>query len=150
VGAERPDAGAPGAGGFTLLPGFIDAHLHLMSLGASLREIDARYPRVASVDDLAAVVAVRASETERGVWIRGRGLDYARFSDGRMPTRRDLDAVAPHNPVAIIHVRVADPVPDYPAGPAEETRLAPGTGRHGGRRRHRRTPWWSKLMNPGR
>jgi len=89
---------------FTLLPGFIDAHLHLMSLGASLREVDARYPRVASVDDLAAVLAVRAAETERGVWIRGRGLDYARFPDGRMPTRWDLDAAAPDNPVAIIHI----------------------------------------------
>ncbi|MCL6581988.1 MAG: amidohydrolase family protein, partial [Firmicutes bacterium] len=39
-------------GGRMVLPGFIDAHLHLVDYGAALRQVDCRFPRVRSIRDI--------------------------------------------------------------------------------------------------
>lgn len=90
--------------GGTVVPGFIDAHCHPLSLGSSLRMIDARYPAVSSVQDLVAKVAAKVTTVSSGSWVRGRGLDHDKFPDGRVPTRWDLDPVSPQNPVAMVHI----------------------------------------------
>ncbi len=90
--------------GGTVVPGFVDAHCHPLSLGSSLRLIDARYPAVSSVQDLVAAIEAKAAKVSPGAWVRGRNLDYDKFPDRRMPTRWDLDPVSPQNPVAVVHV----------------------------------------------
>lgn len=89
--------------GKTLVPGFIDAHCHPTMLGAGLSQVDARYPTVGSAEDLAAAIAKRVATTAPGEWVRGFGMDHDKFPDG-MPTRWDIDAVSPNNPVWILHV----------------------------------------------
>ena len=56
--------------GATLIPGFHDAHNHMIGFGLSLTEIDLR---VGSLDEIYARVAARAAVTSPGEWIVGAG-----------------------------------------------------------------------------
>jgi predicted amidohydrolase YtcJ len=94
--------------GKVILPGINESHGHPTAF-ASVRPpfaIDARHPTVKSMADIKAAVAAKAKELGPGKWIRGRGWNTAlleEFKDNpkRMPTRKDLDDVAPNNPVIL-------------------------------------------------
>ena len=106
-GAEEIDLG-----GATLLPGFIEAHNHMIMYGQTLATIDARYPRITSISALVAEVAARAATQPAGTWIRSNGYDDNKLEEKRHPSRQDLDAVAPNHPVVIVngsgHMSVAN------------------------------------------
>src|SRR5215471_15632219 len=53
--------------GRAVLPGFIDAHAHLVSYAQSRLDVDLR--NATSEDDAVAQVAVRAAQTPVGTWI---------------------------------------------------------------------------------
>lgn len=88
-------------GGATLLPGFNEAHNHLMLLGHWLSQIDCSYPTVSSITEIVAAVADAAERTPEGQWIEGRGYDDNKLVERRHITRWELDAVAPYHPVSI-------------------------------------------------
>lgn len=88
-------------GGATVIPGFNDAHNHLILLGYWLTRLDCSFPAVKSIDDIVAAVARRAAVTPPGEWIEGRGYDDNKLAERRHISRRDLDAVTPHHPVMI-------------------------------------------------
>jgi predicted amidohydrolase YtcJ len=92
--------------GRTVLPGLIDVHTHAMewSKGILRNQIDAGYPKVHSVAEIAAMVRERASQTAKGQWITGAGWDDAKLSDRRYVARSDLDPASPDNPVYLEHV----------------------------------------------
>ncbi len=102
VGAAYPGAEVVDLEGRTVIPGFIDAHNHYLATGEGLASIDARFPGVASAEDLAAAVAEVASTTPSGSWVSGYGFDHAKYD--RWPTRWDLDQATSDHPVAIRHV----------------------------------------------
>src|ERR1700678_4243076 len=54
--------------GRTLIPGFHDAHNHMIGFGLSLTEVDLR---TGSLDELYARVAARAADTPPGGWLPG-------------------------------------------------------------------------------
>jgi predicted amidohydrolase YtcJ len=83
--------------GRTLLPGFMDTHVHIIPL--SPRDVDLR--EVSSIGQLQAVVRAKARQLGKGAWITGEGWDEARFTEKRNPVRGDLDAAAPDNPVLL-------------------------------------------------
>lgn len=84
--------------GRTLMPGFIDTHLHLK--GLSHRAIEPH--KAASIAEMGQMVAAMAARLGNGEWVAGSGWDEAKFAEGRNPTRADLDAVAPDNPVVLV------------------------------------------------
>jgi predicted amidohydrolase YtcJ len=84
-----------------VLPGFIDAHMHLLSLGIQLNSLDLR--GVASIEDLKKILKDFASRS-RMKWIVGRGWDQELFKEKRFPTRWDLDEVISDRPVYISRV----------------------------------------------
>jgi predicted amidohydrolase YtcJ len=90
--------------GRLLLPGFIDAHNHYLATGESMASVDVRYPAVRSIEDLVRTIAAAAADTPAGRWIRAWGFDYAKYPEGRAPTRWDLDAATTRHPVAVTHV----------------------------------------------
>jgi predicted amidohydrolase YtcJ len=90
-------------GGATLLPGFIEAHNHLMLLGHWLSQIDCSYPSVTTIEDILRAVEDRVTTTPADTWIEGRGYDDNKLDGHRQLTRWDLDRVAPHHPVSIRH-----------------------------------------------
>lgn len=86
------DAGetAPGGrrvdlGGATVLPGLVDAHLHLEGVGQSEREID--LSGAASAAELAERVGTAASSLSPGELVRGRGWDQHLWSDPVLPSK---------------------------------------------------------------
>lgn len=81
--------------GRTLLPGFNDAHTHVS--GESRRYIDLTSAR--SIRELMDKVRAKAAELGPGEWITGYGWAEDNFAEQRLPTRADLDAAAPANPV---------------------------------------------------
>jgi predicted amidohydrolase YtcJ len=85
-------------GGRTVLPGLIDAHVHLLDFALQLERVD-----LAGVNSLAEAVrrvGDAAAKLPAGDWIQGGGWDKNQW--GRLPTRWDLDAVAPNHPVLLI------------------------------------------------
>jgi predicted amidohydrolase YtcJ len=89
-------------GGAAVVPGLIDAHNHLQATGRMLREVQLFDTR--SLPEIVERVAERVRETSAGEWIVGRGWDESLLREGRHPTRHDLDAVSPNNPVVIHRV----------------------------------------------
>ena len=84
--------------GLTIIPGFHDAHNHMIGFGLALTEIDLR---VSSLDELYARVADRAAATPAGEWIVGSGYDQTRT--GAHPHRDVLDTIAPNHRVWLKH-----------------------------------------------
>lgn len=114
--------------GAVVLPGFIDAHLHLAGLGFSLAQLDLR--NVTSIEELKKLVAKEVSKKPPGAWILGRGWDQEKFAEKRYPTRWDLDEVAPRNPVFLKrvcgHVAVTNSLALRIAGISKKTPNPPG------------------------
>ncbi|MGW3957730.1 amidohydrolase [Streptomyces sp. NPDC004752] len=101
-----PDTRVVDMHGGTLLPGINDSHLHAISWGLTRPplSLDVGYPTVTSIADITRVVGEAAADAKPGQWIFGAGWDLGflterREEPGRMPTRHDLDAVSPDNPV---------------------------------------------------
>ncbi|URD61037.1 amidohydrolase [Sphingomonas sp. KRR8] len=78
-------------GGRTMLPGLIDAHGHVMELGAGLLQLDVTGIR--SVGELQARLKAYAAAHPELPWIVGRGWNQEMWADKRFPTAADLDSV---------------------------------------------------------
>lgn len=87
----------------TLMPGFHDAHLHLLAYAASFLAVDCRPSSVNSIRDIALRIGDRASHTPKGKWIRATGYDETSLRERRHPTRRDLDEATSLHPVRLDH-----------------------------------------------
>ena len=83
-------------GGATVLPGIIDAHAHLMSLGESFLKLDLK--GVATPEEAARRVKEKAATVRSGEWILGWGWDEGKWA-ARYPTHELLTEAAPTNPV---------------------------------------------------
>lgn len=77
--------------GKTMLPGFNDSHIHLLSYGYSLEVVDLNDCK--SLQELKERVRqyIKEKGIQKGQWVEGRGWDQNQFDDGKMPTRIDLD-----------------------------------------------------------
>jgi predicted amidohydrolase YtcJ len=95
----RPDADTIDVGGRHVLPGFIDAHSHPVT--NAHQEVALDFSSVRSIAQMVALVERAARETPGGEVVKGMGLDYRTFSEGRLPTRWDLDEATDAHPVII-------------------------------------------------
>lgn len=98
--AEVRAAGSPAAEivdarGGLVMPGFDDAHLHLLS-GARQLDDAQLYP-LQTVEAVLDRIREHAAKNPDKPWVLGRGWLYAPFPGG-LPTREQLDAVAPDRP----------------------------------------------------
>ncbi|MCS7263478.1 MAG: amidohydrolase family protein [Armatimonadetes bacterium] len=90
------------AKGCPVLPGFIDAHMHPISMGLKKLRLD--LSQVRSLHQLLQVVQDTVSRVPRSLshFLIGYDWDESLFEDEqRYPTRWDLDKVAPDFPVAL-------------------------------------------------
>lgn len=84
--------------GRTLMPGFIDTHLHPQPVAPS--DIDSGAARsVAEVQDM---LRKKAAELGPGKWITGCCWQESNLAENRNLNRADLDAAAPNNPVILV------------------------------------------------
>jgi len=96
--------------GRVVLPGFIDAHVHLdcaathTKLATSCHIPPVEFVEVlGSADSAEAIlgwIKSKAQETPKGQWIIGQGR-FSLETDGNSPTKDQLDEVAPDHPVMI-------------------------------------------------
>lgn len=85
--------------GKTVLPGLIEGHIHLLKYGEVAMQIDCFWR---SREDILSQVKEKAAELGPGGWIISDfGWNNEIWPDRSYPTKEDLDAVAPHNPVAL-------------------------------------------------
>lgn len=82
--------------GAFVLPGLIDAHLHLEWTGYDLQRV--RTYDLTHIDDAVALVRAQAAKTPAGKWIRGRGWNQADWG-GELPTAAHLDTATTAHPV---------------------------------------------------
>jgi predicted amidohydrolase YtcJ len=83
-------------GGKTLVPGMIDAHGHVMGLGAQLLRLD--LSETNSLDEALAKIRTYAASNPNK-WILGGGWNQERWKLGRFPTAAELDAAVSDRPV---------------------------------------------------
>ena len=88
--------------GKTVVPGFIDAHVHMRGFGRFLTWVNLR--DINSIREMQKLLREQVQKTPKGKWILGRGWDQERFREKHYPTRWDLDEVAPNNPVIFTRV----------------------------------------------
>jgi predicted amidohydrolase YtcJ len=89
-------------GGRFVMPGFNDAHVHLG--GAAIDRLTVQLNGVGSVDELQKRLAATVAQHQEGEWITGSGWDQSFWPDKAFPTRAQLDAVSPKNPVFLTHI----------------------------------------------
>lgn len=89
--------------GAAVYPGFIDAHHHLCFAATYANFPSIGTPPCRTVEDILAVVARCAERTPEGEWIVLVGYSEAKLAEPRTPTRFEVDRVAPHHPVLLIH-----------------------------------------------
>ena len=110
----RAQAG-PGAQAIDLehrlvLPGLTDAHFHYYDWALERRRLP--LANTTSLPDLRQRVARKVNETPPGHWILGQGWNETRWPEQHIPTRADLDDIAPEHPIILwrsdMHLAVAN------------------------------------------
>ncbi len=89
--------------GLPLIPGLNDAHCHLLATASALSRLDCSPPQAESIEQFLELIRIEARHSSPGQWIRGNGLQPDALVEARYPTRHELDAVAPFNPVRVDH-----------------------------------------------
>ena len=128
VGIETTEVDLDGA---TLLPGFIDAHTHMVQAGLALVHADLsvaedRDAALDLLDEQAGSDDGGPQESPGSEWIVGVRYDESDWPSGEHPTRAELDRIADDRPIAAVRVdlhtavlnsvaleRLDDPEPEH-------------------------------------
>ncbi len=87
--------------GKTVLPGFIDAHIHVLSSGT--RHVMAADCALPSIADIQSALRERMATTPPGQWVQGFKFDDTKTAENRFLRREDLDAVSAEHPILVSH-----------------------------------------------
>ena len=87
--------------GKTVLPGFVDSHLHMLTAGLTKLQVDLNGVEGMGI---AAMLAMVKEKAPGDAWVRAFGLDEAGLTEKRLPLRAELDAVFPDRPVILTRV----------------------------------------------
>ncbi len=97
VGPATRHIGVPGVA----VPGLGDAHVHVLSLGEQLEQLDLRG---LAKDEILSRVTAAARDLEPGEWVLGKGWDQGFWDPPELPSAAELDRVAPDHPVALTRI----------------------------------------------
>jgi predicted amidohydrolase YtcJ len=90
--------------GKTVVPGFVDAHIHPRPVypeESRWANVDCSPNSVRTVDELVAALKRKAERTPPGQWVNGSRYQETKL--GRQPTRHDLDRASTNHPIIISH-----------------------------------------------
>ncbi len=87
--------------GRSVVPGFIDSHLHFLESASAA--IGVNLWRCRTVGDLLARLRLATGKTAPGNWMRAFGCDEALLRERRGPTREELDQSVSKNPLRLRH-----------------------------------------------
>ncbi len=100
---ECKDAETIDGQGLTLVPAFIDPHIHFMDGTVYQGALDCSPAAAPDIQALKVLLAKEAAKHKKGEWIVAQGYDPWAYPQKRTPLRHDLDQACPNNPVVIIH-----------------------------------------------
>jgi predicted amidohydrolase YtcJ len=123
-----PNTHVVDAGGKLLLPGFNDAHVHFVSGGMQLTNVQLK--DASSPQEFTRRIGERAKLTAKGEWILGGNWDETKWNPPNMPTKELIDAVTADTPVFVSrydgHMGLANSVALRLAGITAKTPDPPG------------------------
>ena len=112
------------AGGKTVLPGLIDAHVHFYEGSAELSGVHLR--DAATPEEFARRIGEFAKKVPKGEWILGGSWDHELWASAPLPERDWIDKVTPNHPVFVSrldgHMALANSVALRLAGITRETK----------------------------
>ena len=85
-----------------MMPGFIDAHLHVMGVGFAALTLD--LSQTQSLEEALAAIAQFAEANPGRPWILGGGWNQEKWGLGRFPTAAELDTIVADRPVYLTRV----------------------------------------------
>lgn len=85
--------------GRTVVPGFIDTHVHALDVAGA--EATQPFVNVRSIGQLQAWLRTEAPRRPQGSWIWTPRTYPTRLREHRFPTRQELDEAAPNHPVVV-------------------------------------------------
>jgi len=88
--------------GKSLLPGFIDSHLHISIYGTNKLGVDCKARGITSIAALLEALREQAKQTPPGEWVRANCFDENNMAEKRFPTLAELDQVSREHPVLVI------------------------------------------------
>jgi hypothetical protein len=110
------------------MPGFNDAHAHL-GMGGRIR-LSVDLIGVQSLAEMRARIRDAAQKAPAGQWLTGGGWDHTLWPGGRLPDRKDMDAVAGGHPAIFTrvdgHIAVANSAALAAAGITNSTQAPEG------------------------
>jgi predicted amidohydrolase YtcJ len=116
------------AAGKLLLPGFNDAHVHFVSGGEQLDNVQLK--DVTNPEEFARRIGERAKITPKGEWVLGGNWDETKWNPPDMPTKEMIDALTPDTPVFVSrydgHMGLANSLALRLAGITAQTPDPPG------------------------
>ena len=116
------------AGGKLLLPGFNDAHVHFVSGGFQLDQVQLTEAKTRG--EFVQRIAAQTKKLKKGEWILGGEWDEQNWSPAELPTHEWIDAVTLDNPVFIErhdgHESLANGLAMKLANVTAETKAPPG------------------------
>src|SRR5882672_9485871 len=116
------------AGQKLVLPGFNDSHVHFLTGGYSLSEVDLRDAK--SPEELAKRLGEYARKLPKGRWILRGDWDHEKWPGALLPSRETIDAATPDHPVFVSrldgHMALANSLALKLAGVNKETKDPPG------------------------
>jgi len=86
----------------TVVPGFVDCHVHMTGFGWTLQTLDLR--NVNSIKEMQQKLQEYAEKNPEKSWILGGRWDQEKFVEKRFPTRWDLDKAFADKPVFLVRV----------------------------------------------
>ena len=102
-GQDRPQTDYREDGeGRVMLPGMIDAHVHVMGVGFGALTLDLSDTN--SLEEALDKIRSFAAENESRPWILGRGWNQEKWGLGRFPTAAELDSAVADRPVYLSRV----------------------------------------------
>ncbi|UCE07492.1 MAG: amidohydrolase family protein [bacterium] len=154
---DFPEADIVDFQGKTVMPGIIESHGHLLSLGQSFLELNLE--GIATPEQVVIKVKERASETQPGEWIIGWGWDEGAWAKN-YPENQGLNDASPDNPVYLrgLHgfaswvnnnaLEIAGITADTPDPPNGEILKDSSTGRPTGILTNKAQPLVEKYIPP--
>jgi predicted amidohydrolase YtcJ len=116
------------AAGKLLLPGFNDAHVHFVSGGEQLDNVQLK--DVTNPQEFSRRIGERAKITPKGEWVLGGNWDETKWNPPDMPTKEMIDALTPNTPVFVSrydgHMGLANSLALRLAGITAQTPDPPG------------------------
>ena len=96
-----PDTQVVHLAGRTVIPGFVDPHNHFSFTTFQPVSVDCSVPPHVSINGVLDAISAAAKSVPPGQWIWGWGFSARAMEGNRLITRKQLDEVAPDNPVTI-------------------------------------------------